>query len=186
MEIPGFGVHAKARGPELQPCSATIRGADSRPTLGRDGGDVSGSDVVLVATPGDAIADALAIVLEHARPLVSAPVLLAGDEAAGHVDAAAGKSLEFGGERAGGAGERAEPGACTRADVVGRSACASERVFEPLTDVARPAGLRDPGRLQSDQTPLTLVIDHLLLAAMDSTSEPLFGAGERLCCRLSV
>jgi len=31
-------------------------------TLGRDGGDVGGSDVLLVAIPGDAIADALAIV----------------------------------------------------------------------------------------------------------------------------
>src|SRR5436305_230036 len=38
-----------------------------------------------------------------AGPLVDTPILLAGNEAAGHVDAAAGKCFEFGIEEAGGA-----------------------------------------------------------------------------------
>src|SRR4030088_2124730 len=41
--------------------------------------------------------------LEDARALISAPILLARDEARGHVDAAARTCLEFGGERARGA-----------------------------------------------------------------------------------
>src|ERR1700736_6961447 len=38
--------------------------------------------------------------LEHARTLISAPVLLSRDEAGGHVDCAAGMSLQFGGRSA--------------------------------------------------------------------------------------
>src|SRR5205085_12521120 len=83
-----------------------------------------------------------------------------------------------------GAGERAEPVARPGADVAGRSAGASDRVSEPLTHVARTAGLRDPGRLQSDQTPLTPMTDCAWICAIRLRPQPLLAAGERLCCRL--